>query len=91
VLTLAPCLVRIDKKEYSMPKITIDEIEYNTEDLSENGQAQLASLQFLEGQMQKIRQEILVYQTAQTAYAQALKAEIVKEGIQPLQPETDSE
>jgi hypothetical protein len=83
--------VRIEKEEKSMPKITIDEIEYNTEDLTENGRAQLASLQFLEGQMQKIRQEILVYQTAQTAYAQALKAEIDKEGIQPLQPETASE
>lgn len=67
-----------------MPKITIDEIEYHTEDLTENGRAQLASLQFLEGQMQKIRQEIAVYQTAQAAYAQALKAEIVKAGLQPL-------
>ena len=67
-----------------MPKITIDEIEYHTEDLTENGRAQLASLQFLEGQMQKIRQEIAVYQTAQAAYAQALKAEIAKGGLQPV-------
>ena len=27
-----------------MPKIKIDEVEYNTEDLSDNGKAQLASL-----------------------------------------------
>ena len=27
-----------------MPKSTIDEIEYNTEDLTDNGKAQLASL-----------------------------------------------
>ena len=67
-----------------MPKITIDEIEYHTEDLTENGRAQLASLQFLEGQMQKIRQEIAVYQTAQAAYSQALKAEIAKAGLQPV-------
>ena len=26
-----------------MPKITVDGIEYNTEDLSDNGKAQLAS------------------------------------------------
>ena len=32
-----------------MPKITIDDMEYNTEDLTENGRAQLASLQFLGG------------------------------------------
>jgi hypothetical protein len=74
-----------------MPKITIDDIEYHTEDLTENGQAQLASLQFLEGQMQKIRQEMAVYQTAQVAYAQALKAEIAKAGFEPLQSETASE
>mgnify|MGYP001185678483 FL=1 len=34
-----------------MPKLTIDDIEFNTEDLSENGKAQLSSLQFLEAQM----------------------------------------
>ena len=74
-----------------MPKITIDEIEYHTEDLTENGRAQLASLQFLEGQMQKITQEIAVYQTAQVAYAQELKAEIAKVGLQPLQSENASD
>lgn len=67
-----------------MPKITIDEIEYNTEDLTENGRAQLASLQFLEGQMHKLRNEIAVYQTAQRTYLAALKAEIEKSGIQPV-------
>ena len=29
-----------------MPKINIDGVEYNSEDLSDNGKAQLASLQF---------------------------------------------
>ena len=67
-----------------MPKITIDDIDYNTEDLTENGKAQLASLQFLEGQMQKIRQEVAVYQTAQVAYGQELKAEITKAGLEPV-------
>jgi hypothetical protein len=67
-----------------MPKITIDDIDYNTEDLTENGRAQLASLQFLEAQMQKIRNEMAVYQTAQRTYVAALKAEIEKAGIQPV-------
>ncbi|HAT53373.1 MAG TPA: hypothetical protein DCS80_08980 [Betaproteobacteria bacterium] len=71
-----------------MPKIKIDNIEYNTEDLTENGKAQLASLQFLEGQIKKIRQEMAVYQTAQSTYLQALKLEIEKVGLQPLQSET---
>ena len=59
-----------------MPKITIDEIEYNTEDLSDNGKAQLASLQFLEVQMNKIKSEIAVYQTARNTYLAALKADL---------------
>ncbi len=67
-----------------MPKITIDDMEYNTEDLTENGRAQLASLQFLEGQMQKIRNEMAVYQTAQRTYVAALKAELAQSGVQPV-------
>ena len=59
-----------------MPKFTLDEIEYNTEDLSDNGKAQLASLQFLEVQMQKLQAEIAVYQTAKNSYLTALKEEL---------------
>lgn len=66
-----------------MPKFTMDGIDFNTEDLSENGRAQLASLQFLEVQMQRLKQEITVYQTAQMTYLQALKAEIVRSGMKP--------
>lgn len=61
-----------------MPKIKVGELEYNTEDLSDNGKAQLASLQFLEVQMQKLQNEIAVYQTARNGYVAALKAELEK-------------
>ena len=61
-----------------MPKITVDDIVYNTEDLTDNGKAQLASLQFLEVQMNKINSELAVYQTARNAYISALKAELEK-------------
>jgi hypothetical protein len=61
-----------------VPKITVDGIDYNTEDLTDNGKAQLASLQFLEQQMIKLKSEIAVYQTARNAYAQALKVELDK-------------
>ena len=61
-----------------MPKISLDDIEYNTEDLSDNGKAQLASLQFLEVQMNKIKSEIAVYQTARNAYVASLKEELNK-------------
>ena len=66
------------KERKKMPKITVDGIEYNTEDLSDNGKAQLASLQFLEVQMNKLQNEIAVFQTAKAAYLAALKAELEK-------------
>lgn len=61
-----------------MPKITVDGIDYNTEDLTDNGKAQLASLQFLEVQMKKLQSEIAVFQTAKAAYIAALKTELEK-------------
>jgi hypothetical protein len=61
-----------------MPKIKVDDIEYNTEELTDNGKAQLASLQFLEVQMSKLQNEISVYQTARNAYVAALKVELEK-------------
>jgi hypothetical protein len=70
-----------------MPKIKIDDLEYNTEDLSEEGLAQLKSLQYLETQLQRLRNDIAVYQTAQRTYIAALKAEIEKSGIAPIAEE----
>tara|TARA_B100001173_G_C15612983_1_gene389671 strand:- start:229 stop:423 length:195 start_codon:yes stop_codon:yes gene_type:complete len=61
-----------------MPKIKVDDVEYNTEDMSENAKAQLASLQFLDIQMGKIKSEIAVYETAKMAYIKALKEELAK-------------
>lgn len=74
-----------------MPKIKLDDIEYNTEDLSEHGQATLRSLQFLEVQLQKLKNDIAVYQTAQSTYVSVLKAEITSLGIEPLPTENDPE
>ena len=62
--------------EEVMPNINIDGIIYNSEDLSDNGKAQLASLQFLEVQMAKLKSEIAVYKTARNTYLVALKSEL---------------
>ena len=62
-----------------MPKFTVDGIEYNSEDLTDNGKAQLASLQFLETQMNKLKNEIAVFQTAKQAYIVGLKVELEKD------------
>jgi hypothetical protein len=57
-----------------MVKITLDGTEYDTDSLSVNGKAQLASIQFLQVQMQDLRNEIAAYQTARAGYAATLKA-----------------
>jgi len=68
------CLIR----EAEMPKITVDGTAYQTEDLTENGKAQVASLQFLEVQIKRLRNEVLIFKTAREAYKAALKAELTK-------------
>ena len=73
-----------------MPKIKIDDLDYNTEDLSEKGLEQLRSLQFLETQMLHLRNEITVYQVAQSTYLSKLKAEIEELGIKPSDKETNT-
>lgn len=66
-----------------MPKFAVDGIEYNTEDLSNNGKAQLASLQCLGFQMRKIKDEIAVYNTAKISYIAGLMSELEKAKAEP--------
>lgn len=61
-----------------MPKFMVDGIEYHTEDLSDEGQAQVKNLQFLEAQMRKLKSELAVYETAKATYVKGLKAELDK-------------
>tara|TARA_B110001450_G_C17409052_1_gene394980 strand:+ start:186 stop:395 length:210 start_codon:yes stop_codon:yes gene_type:complete len=68
-----------------MPKIKIDDVEYNTEDLSDNGILQLQSLQFAENQLVKVKNEIFAYQTARQAYLLELKLEIENNLIKPIE------
>lgn len=63
-----------------MPKLVVDGLEFDSENLSERGQAQLASLHFAEQQLTRLRQEIAVYTLARNAYLAALKNELAKAG-----------
>jgi len=56
-----------------MAKITIDEKEYETDDLSENANGQLQSLQFVESELVRTQMKMAVLQTARNSYAQALQ------------------
>ena len=59
-------------------KITIDGIEYNLDDLSDNSKAQIASIQFVDTQIQNLNNELAVADTTGIAYTNALKAELPK-------------
>ena len=61
-----------------MVKITIDDVEYDTDNMSDNAKAQVASLQFNEAHMNRLRNELAIADTAKIAYVNALKNELNK-------------
>lgn len=59
-----------------MTMITIDEKEYETDEMSENALAQLASVQFVAAEVQRLQALLAAMQTAQNAYGKALQEEL---------------
>ena len=62
-----------------MATITIDNVEYDLEQLSDNARAQLGSLQMVDQKLAELQAQAAIFQTARVAYANALKVEL--EGI----------
>jgi len=62
-----------------MVKIKIDDVEYDTDDMTDNAKAQVASLQFNEAHMNRLKNELAIADTARIAYVNALKQELEKE------------
>jgi len=63
-----------------MPKLTLDGVIFNTEDLSERAWAELRSLQFLDEQMSKLDQEIKILGIAVVIYTDLLQSQLEGEG-----------
>ena len=59
-----------------MSKITIDGTEYDTDQLSEEAKGNLASLQFVRTEMNRLQAQTAVYKTSEVAYIAALKQSI---------------
>ena len=55
-----------------MPKITIDNKDYDTDSLSDAAKAQLTSLQVTDQEIQRLNIQLAIAQTARNAYARAL-------------------
>ena len=59
-------------------KIKIDDTEYSIDELNEKAKSQLVSIQFVDNQLQQIRNELAVADTARIGYRNALKNELTK-------------
>lgn len=57
-----------------MPTIKIDDKDYDLDQLSNEAKAQLASLQFVDAELARLRAQAAALQTARMAYTKALQA-----------------
>ena len=58
--------------------ITIDGTEYKVADLSESARSQVVNLRVTDAEIEKLKQQLAIYQTARTAYANALQQALPK-------------
>ena len=67
-----------------MPTITIDNKSYDLDSLSNDAKAQLASLQFVDAELVRLKAQAAALQTARNTYAKALQAAL------PALPQSDT-
>jgi len=56
-----------------MPIITIDNKEYELDNLSNEAKAQLQSIQFVDAELQRLQAQAAILQTARISYSKALQ------------------
>ena len=56
-----------------MASITIDGKDYDLDQLSDESKKQLSNLQFVQNELKKLNAQIAVFNTAASAYSNALK------------------
>lgn len=66
-------MAKVDEK-----KITIDNVEYIIDELSDNAKAQIANINFVDSRIQQLDNEWAISDTARIGYTNALKAELKK-------------
>ena len=64
--------------ESNKHRVTVDGIDYNLNDLSENAKMQIENIQFVDIKLQQLSNEWAVADTARIGYTNALKNEAVK-------------
>ena len=58
--------------------VTIDEVEYNIDDLSDEAKTQLLNLKFVDDKILQLNNEWAISDTARIGYTQALQQELAK-------------
>ena len=66
-----------------MDTITIDDVEYQVSDLSEDAKAQLESLRATDQKIMQTKQDLAILQTARNTYAVALKEMLPTDSTDP--------
>ena len=61
-----------------MASVTIDNKEYNLDDLSDTAKENLGSLQVVQNEINRLKAMLAIMQTAQSAYSRALQEELDK-------------
>ncbi|NJM32226.1 MAG: hypothetical protein HC848_04315 [Limnobacter sp.] len=64
-----------------MPVIKIDNIEYDTDALSENARNQVINLQVVDQKIHALHQELAIMQTARAAYSNALRVALSEKPV----------
>lgn len=59
-----------------MAKVTIDGVEYDMDALSEEAKATIASIRFVDEQLQEKRNQLAIADTARIAYSNALNKDL---------------
>ena len=62
-----------------MPKFTLDELEFNTEDLSDDGKFRIAQIEWIDSQISQKLQEISVMKTAISRLEKEIKEYVMRE------------
>ena len=65
-------------EDIDVKKITIDDVDYNLDELSDNAKAQIRNVQFVDAKLQQLNNELAVSDTARIGYTNALKTELAK-------------
>ncbi|TDO03468.1 DUF6447 family protein [Halomonas ventosae] len=60
------------EQDQAKQAITIDGVEYQLSELSEEARAQVVNLRITDQEIARLNQQLAIYQTARAAYARAL-------------------